>query len=92
VMTEQTFNTIIRTTDIFITAAFAPAAIAAIGLANLYTRLPLRIGLGLGSGAIALWSGHRERRQARSKRGDYAGAARRFSRRHPVRPVRTLLC
>ncbi|MEF8872571.1 MAG: MATE family efflux transporter [Haloarculaceae archaeon] len=56
VMTEQTFNTFMRTTDIFITAAFAPAAIAAIGLADLYTRLPLRIGLGLGSGAIALSS------------------------------------
>lgn len=56
VATEQTFNTFMRTTDIFITAAFAPAAIAAIGLADLYTRLPLRIGLGLGSGAIALSS------------------------------------
>lgn len=56
VMTEQAFNTLMRTTDIIITAAFSPAAVAAIGLADLYTRIPLRIGLGLGSGAIALSS------------------------------------
>lgn len=56
VMVEQTFRTLMRTTDIVVTALFSPAAVAAIGLADLYARLPLRIGLGLGGGAIALSS------------------------------------
>ncbi|WP_254864008.1 MATE family efflux transporter [Halovivax gelatinilyticus] len=56
IMAEQTTRTLMRTVDILVTAAFSPAAIAAIGLADLYARLPLRIGLGLGGGAIALSS------------------------------------
>ncbi|WP_267641006.1 MATE family efflux transporter [Haloarchaeobius amylolyticus] len=56
VMVEQTFRTAMRTTDIIVTGLFSPAAIAAIGLADLYARFPLRIGLGLGGGAIALSS------------------------------------
>ncbi|MFB6177611.1 MAG: MATE family efflux transporter, partial [Halobaculum sp.] len=48
VMTEQVFRTAMRTTDIIVTAQFSPAAVVAIGLADLYARLPLRIGLGLG--------------------------------------------
>lgn len=56
VMVEQTVRTGMRTTDIIVTATFSPAAVAAIGLADLYARLPLRIGLGLGGGAIALSS------------------------------------
>jgi putative MATE family efflux protein len=56
VMAEQTFRTAMRTTDIIVTAQFSPAAVVAIGLADLYARLPLRIGLGLGGGAIALSS------------------------------------
>ncbi|WP_210408916.1 hypothetical protein [Halorhabdus rudnickae] len=40
----------------FVTALFSPLAVAAFGLANLHARLPLRIGLGLGTGAIALSS------------------------------------
>ncbi|MGZ0747843.1 MATE family efflux transporter [Haloparvum sp. AD34] len=56
VMAEQTFRTAMRTTDIVITALFSPAAVVAIGLADLYARFPLRIGLGLGGGAIALSS------------------------------------
>ncbi|WP_435319663.1 MATE family efflux transporter [Haloarchaeobius sp. TZWSO28] len=56
VMVEQTFRTGMRTTDIIVTGLFSPAAIAAIGLADLYARFPLRIGLGLGGGAIALSS------------------------------------
>jgi len=55
-MVEQTVRTGMRTTDIIVTATFSPAAVAAIGLADLYARLPLRIGLGLGGGAIALSS------------------------------------
>ena len=56
VMAEQTFRTAMRTTDIVVTALFSPAAVVAIGLADLYARFPLRIGLGLGGGAIALSS------------------------------------
>ena len=56
VMAEQTFRTAMRTTDIIVTALFSPAAVVAIGLADLYARFPLRIGLGLGGGAIALSS------------------------------------
>ena len=56
VMAEQTFRTAMRTTDVIVTALFSPAAVVAIGLADLYARFPLRIGLGLGSGAIALSS------------------------------------
>ena len=56
VMIEQVSRTLMRTTDIFVTALFSPLAVAAIGLADLYARLPLRLGLGLGAGAIALSS------------------------------------
>ncbi|WP_049980667.1 MATE family efflux transporter [Halolamina rubra] len=56
VMAEQTFRTLMRTVDIVVTATFNPASVVAIGLADLYARLPLRIGLGLGGGTIALSS------------------------------------
>ena len=56
VMLEQTFRTMMRTTDIVVTALFSPVAVAAIGLADLYARFPLWVGLGLGAGAIALSS------------------------------------
>ena len=56
VMAEHVFRTLMRTTDVIVTGFFSPGAVAAIGLADLYARLPLRIGLGLGSGAIALSS------------------------------------
>lgn len=53
---QQTFNTLMRTVDVIVTGLFSPAAVAAVGLADLYAQLPLRAGLGLGSGAIALSS------------------------------------
>jgi len=56
VAVQQTLNTLMRTVDILITGFFSPVAVAAIGLADLYSRIPLRIGMGLGSGAIALSS------------------------------------
>ena len=56
VMIQHVFRTLMRTTDVIVTGLFSPAAVAAIGLADLYARFPLRIGLGLGSGAIALSS------------------------------------
>ena len=56
VMAEQTTRTSMRTVDVLVTAAISPAAVVAIGLADLFARFPLRIGLGLGGGAIALAS------------------------------------
>jgi putative MATE family efflux protein len=53
---QQTFTTLMRTVDILVTGLFSPAAVAAIGLADLYAQVPLRIGLGLGAGSIALSS------------------------------------
>jgi putative MATE family efflux protein len=55
-MVEQTTRTLMRTVDIVVTALFSPVAVAAIGLADLYARFPLWVGLGMGSGAIALSS------------------------------------
>ena len=53
---QQTFNTLMRTVDIVVTGLFSPAAVAAVGLADLYAQIPLRVGLALGTGAIALSS------------------------------------
>ena len=55
-MVEQVTRTLMRTVDILVTALFSPVAVAAIGLADLYARFPLWVGLGMGSGAIALSS------------------------------------
>jgi putative MATE family efflux protein len=55
-MVEELFKTLMRTTDVVITALFSPAAVAAIGLADLYAQVSLRLGGGLGGGAIALSS------------------------------------
>lgn len=56
VATEQSFSTLMRTTDVIISAFFSPAAVAAIGLADLYAQLSMRLGSGVGGGAIALSS------------------------------------
>lgn len=53
---QQTLNTLMRTVDIVVTGLFSPAAIAAIGLADLYAQILLRIAQGLGAGAVALSS------------------------------------
>lgn len=53
---EQVLRNLMRTTDVLVTGLFSPAAIAALGLADLYGRLPYRIGMGFGGGAIALSS------------------------------------
>lgn len=53
---EQTLNTLMRTVDIIVSGFLSPTAVAAIGLADLYSQLPLRIGLSLGTGAITLAS------------------------------------
>ncbi|RQH03540.1 MATE family efflux transporter [Natrarchaeobius oligotrophus] len=55
-MAEQVLRTLMRTTDIVVAGLFSPAAVAAVGLADIYGRLPLWLGLGIGDGAIALSS------------------------------------
>ncbi len=55
-MTEQVLRTLMRTTDIIVAGFFSPAAVAAVGLADIYSRLTLWVGLGIGDGAIALSS------------------------------------
>ncbi|MFC6765300.1 MATE family efflux transporter [Natrinema soli] len=56
VMIEQILRTLMRTTDIVIAGFFSPAAISAVGLADLYARISLQIGLGIGDSAIVLSS------------------------------------
>ena len=56
VMIQQVFETLMRTTDIIITGLFSPVTVAAIGLADLYAQIPMRLGQGLGGAAIALSS------------------------------------
>ncbi|MEF8757271.1 MAG: MATE family efflux transporter, partial [Halobacteriales archaeon] len=53
---QHAFTTLMRTVDIVVAGAFAPAYVTAIGLADLYGQIPLRIGLSLGTGAIAMSS------------------------------------
>ncbi|WP_459193233.1 MATE family efflux transporter [Halosimplex sp. J119] len=53
---QHTFTTLMRTVDLVVTGLFSPAAVAAVGLADLFAQIPLRLGLGLGAGAIALSS------------------------------------
>lgn len=53
---QQALNTLMRTIDIVVTGLFSPATVAAVGLADLYSQIPLRVGLGLGTGAITLSS------------------------------------
>lgn len=53
---QHGFSTLMRTVDIVVAGLFSPAYVTAIGLADLYGQIPLRVGLGLGSSAIALSS------------------------------------
>lgn len=53
---QQAFTTLMRTVDLIVAGVFGPAAVAAVGLADLYAQVPLRVGLALGTGAIALSS------------------------------------
>lgn len=56
-ITVQTaVRTGMRTTDLIVTGIFGPAAIAALGLANLYARVALFTGIGIGTGALSLSS------------------------------------
>jgi len=53
---QSTVRTAMRTTDLLVVGLFGPAAISALGLANLYARIPLVIGIGVGTGALSLSS------------------------------------
>ncbi|TKR24476.1 MATE family efflux transporter [Natronomonas salsuginis] len=53
---EQLLNTLMRTIDVIVTGLFSPVAVAAVGLADLYAQIPLRVGLGLGTASIAISS------------------------------------
>lgn len=55
-MVETSLRTLMRTIDLIIAGFFSPAAIAAVGLANIYGRLPARIGRSIGDGTIAIAS------------------------------------
>lgn len=56
-ISTQTFvRTGMRTTDVFVAGIFGPAALAALGLANLYSRVALYTGIGIGTGSLALAS------------------------------------
>lgn len=53
---QQFLNTLMRTVDVLVTGLFSPAAVAAVGLADLYSDIPRRVGSSLGTGAITLSS------------------------------------
>ncbi len=53
---EQLLNTLMRTVDVVVTGLFSPVAVAAVGLADLYAQIPLRVGLGLGTASITMSS------------------------------------
>lgn len=55
-MAEQVLRTLMRTTDLIVAGFFSPAAVAAVGIADIYSRLSLRFGIGVGDAAIALSS------------------------------------
>ncbi len=53
---QQFLNTLMRTVDIIITGLFSPAAVAAVGIADIYAQIPTRVGNALGVGAISVSS------------------------------------
>ena len=50
------FVTAMRTTDMILTGFISPAAVTAVGLGDVWERIVLRLGLGLGAGSISLIS------------------------------------
>ncbi len=50
------FVTAMRTTDMILTGYISPAAVTAVGLGDVWERIILRLGLGLGAGSISLVS------------------------------------
>ncbi|RQG95464.1 MATE family efflux transporter [Natrarchaeobius chitinivorans] len=55
-MAEQLLRTLMRTTDLVVAGFFSPASVAAVGLADIYARFPIRFGIGIGDSAIVLSS------------------------------------
>ena len=53
VTVEQFLRTSMRTTDVVVAGFFSPAAVAAVGLADIFARMPGRFGRGIGDAAIA---------------------------------------
>ncbi len=56
VMFSHVFSTAMRTTDMLLMGGFGPAAVTAVGLGDVWDRIVLQLGLGLGTGSIALIS------------------------------------
>ncbi|MFW5976760.1 MAG: MATE family efflux transporter [Bacillota bacterium] len=56
VFLNHIFTTAMRTTDMLLMGFFGPAAVTAVGLGDVWERIVLRIGLGLGAGSISLIS------------------------------------
>ena len=56
VILNHLFTTAMRTTDMILMGFFGPAAVTAVGLGDVWERIVLRIGLGLGTGSISLIS------------------------------------
>lgn len=56
IMLNHIFTTAMRTTDMILMGFFGPAAVTAVGLGDVWERIVLRIGLGLGTGSISLIS------------------------------------
>ena len=56
VVLNHIFTTAMRTTDMILMGFFGPAAVTAVGLGDVWERIILRIGLGLGTGSISLIS------------------------------------
>lgn len=56
VIGEKVLRTLMRTTDIFVAGLFSPAAIAAVGLGDVFGNIVNRTGNGLGGATIALLS------------------------------------
>ena len=56
VILNHIFTTAMRTTDMILMGFFGPAAVTAVGLGDVWERIILRIGLGMGTGSISLIS------------------------------------
>ncbi len=69
VVLNHIFTTAMRTTDMLLMGFFGPAAVTAVGLGDVWERLVLRVGLGLGTGSIALISQETGVEEIRSEAG-----------------------
>ena len=56
IILNHVFVTAMRTTDMLLMGHFGPAAVTAVGLGDVWERIVLHVGLGLGTGSISLIS------------------------------------